>query len=144
MASARGMMMALDAMAVTHIERKAPAARNPNMMRRLELPVMERTRRETRFPRPGANNCSRKGEHSYKEEYDIVSESVFYDGLKISCADEGEHQHCKKASDVERKDFHYPHHEGADEDGESTLAARIEKSITRVAECLRERNEGYD
>jgi len=52
MASARGMMMALDAMAVTHIERKAPAARNPNMMRRLELPVMERTRRETRFPRP--------------------------------------------------------------------------------------------
>jgi len=36
------------------------------------------------------------------------------------------------------------HITSADEDGESTLAARIEKSITRVAECLRERNEGYD
>lgn len=51
-ASARGMIMALEAMAVTHIERKAPAARKPKIMRRVELPVIESTRRETRFPRP--------------------------------------------------------------------------------------------
>ena len=51
-ARASGMSIAATAMSVIHIDTRVPAARNPSRIRRVSLPVTDRTSAEMRRPRP--------------------------------------------------------------------------------------------